>query len=177
MTHDSVLHLKFPIGKFNPPKEITPQHVEEWITSIETFPERFTAVAKMLSDKQLDTPYREGGWTARQVIHHVPDSHVNSYIRFKWALTEDSPTIKAYNEAAWAELADTKNQPIELSLDFLKVVHAKLTILLRSISPEQLKSTFTHPESGNKITLDSNIGGYAWHGDHHLGHLKLVSKS
>lgn len=174
MSNNPLFHQKFPIGIYSPPKEITAKHIEDWINQIEAFPGRFTTVAMSLTEEQLDTPYRDGGWTARQVIHHVPDSHVNSYIRFKWALTENSPTIKAYNEAAWAELADTKNQSIQVSLEFLKAVHAKLVTLLRSIPPEQLKRTFIHPESGREIKLDWNIGLYAWHGEHHLGHLKLI---
>lgn len=166
--------LQYPIGKYTPPKIISNENVIDWINTIEKFPVRFIALAKSLTEKQLDTPYRPGGWTLRQVIHHVPDSHVNSYIRFKWALTENNPLIKAYEEANWSELKDTKNTPIEVSLDLLQAIHKKLVVLLKSLSPDQLKRTFVHPESGNKITLDWNIGLYAWHGEHHLAHLNLV---
>ena len=174
MKRDPLLAFKYPIGPYNPPEIITPQHIAAWINQIETLPQRLSEVANQLTDQQLDTPYRPGGWTARQVIHHVPDSHLNSYIRFKWALTEDNPTIKAYEENKWAVLMDTYNQPIDLPLEFLAVIHKKLVKLFNSLTSEQLKRTFIHPETGNQIPLDWNIGQYAWHGEHHLGHVKLV---
>jgi hypothetical protein len=174
MSND-LFDLKYPIGKYAPPKIITENHISDWIASIEQLPDKFIKASKSLTQEQLDTPYRPGGWTLRQVIHHVPDSHVNSYIRFKWALTENNPIIKAYEEASWSELKDTKNAPIDVSLDFLQAIHKKLVVLLKSLSPDELKRTFVHPESGNIISLDWNIGLYAWHGEHHLAHLKLVA--
>jgi len=174
MSKDPLYHLKYPIGQYLPPDAILQHHVEEWIEQIESLPDRIISMVESVTENQLDTPYRAGGWTIRQVIHHIPDSHVNSYIRFKWALTEDNPTIKVYNEVAWAELYDTKDQPIQISLDFLKVVHAKLVNVIKGMSQEQLKRTFVHPESGKQISLDWNIGMYAWHGEHHLGHIKSV---
>ncbi|MDH5474416.1 MAG: putative metal-dependent hydrolase [Cyclobacteriaceae bacterium] len=171
---DPLFELKFPIGKFNAPDEITSAHIDEWISQIESLPKRLTHLVKNISEEQLDTPYRPDGWTVRQVIHHIPDSHINSYMRFKWALTEDNPTIKAYIETAWAELPDTKDQPIQISLHLLTAVHAKLVALFRSMSPEQMKRTFVHPATGKKVTLEKNIGSYAWHGNHHLAHVALI---
>lgn len=174
MIEDALFHLKYPIGIYTPPKLISRIHIEEWIEQMATLPERLMMIVNKISDEQLDTSYRPDGWTVRQVIHHIPDSHVNSYIRFKWALTEDTPIIKAYNEGAWADLYDTKDQPIQISLDFLKVVQSKLVRVIKGLSDDQLKRAFVHPESGKKTLLDWNIGMYAWHGEHHLEHIKSV---
>ena len=166
--------LSYPIGRFNSPESVSPQDISNWINEIENTPAQIATAVEGLTDEQLDTSYRPEGWTIRQVVHHLPDSHMNSYIRFKWTLTEDNPTIKAYHEDRWAELFDTKDQPIQVSLDFLKVVHAKLVNILQGLTDEQLKRTFVHPESGNQISLDWNIGMYAWHGEHHLAHIMSV---
>lgn len=164
-------HLRYPIGRFQKPETITPEDINLWTGQLETLPLRFRNVAEHLSKEQLDTPYRPGGWTLRQVIHHVPDSHVNSYIRFKWTLTEDKPTIKAYDEERWARLPDYTSVPVETSLDFLEVLHERWVLLLKSLSPADLTKTFIHPEHGREVPLDVNIALYAWHGEHHLGHL------
>jgi hypothetical protein len=177
MSEDPLYHLKYPIGEYLPPADISKDHIDLWIDQIASLPERVSQLVNGISDTQLDTPYRPGGWTIRQVIHHIPDSHINSYIRFKWALTEDNPTIKAYDEVAWAELYDTKDEPIQVSLDFLKVVHAKLVNVIKTMSEEQLKRTFVHPQSGKITLLDWNIGMYAWHGEHHLGHIASIVKN
>lgn len=163
--------LRYPIGRFSRPKNISGHDINIWIGQIETLPARFRNVVESLSEEQLDTPYRPEGWTLRQVIHHVPDSHVNSYIRFKWTLTEDTPKIKAYNEVAWAELSDYKTLPVNTSLDFLEILHARWVPVLKSLSDEDLQKTFIHPEHGKEVPLDVNIALYAWHGEHHLGHL------
>ena len=168
--------LRFPTGRFKYPEFITAVQVKNWIDEIENLPTDFRQMAESLSEQQLDTAYRPNGWTLRQVIHHVPDSHLNSYIRFRWALTEDTPTIKAYDETKWAELPDAKSAPIDLSLDLLESLHKRWVILLRSLSEKQLKRNYTHPESGKQISLEKTIALYAWHGRHHLGHLKLVPK-
>ena len=174
MSEDPLFNLKYPIGTYNPPEIILQAHVEGWIDQIKTLPDRLLKTIDGITEDQLDTPYRPDGWTIRQVIHHIPDSHVNSYIRFKWALTEDIPTIKAYHEDRWAELFDTKDQPIQVSLDFLVVVHTKLVNILQGLTDKQLKRTFVHPESEKQISLDWNIGMYAWHGEHHLAHIRSV---
>ncbi|MEQ6124201.1 YfiT family bacillithiol transferase [Pseudotenacibaculum sp. MALMAid0570] len=164
--------LRYPIGHFTSPEEITEDIKQKWIQTLEDFPLRLENLVKDLSEEQLETPYRDGGWTVRQVVHHCADSHHNSYIRFKWALTEENPLIKAYNEADWAELFDTKTGPINMSILHLKAVHAKLVYLLRGLSDSDLKKTFIHPESKEAVLLLVNIGIYAWHCNHHYAHIE-----
>ena len=139
---------------------------------LENFPYKLEYLVKNLSHEQLDTPYRTNGWTIRQVIHHLADSHHHSYIRFKWALTEDKPVIKYYYEKLWAELPDAKHAPIELSLKHLHAVHAKLVYLLKSLSQGELHRSFIHPEHNEEVVLWKNIGIYAWHSDHHYAHIE-----
>ncbi len=161
---------RYPIGKFHyegPPSE---QQKQRFLDDIASAPANLRAAVKSLSDAQLDTPYRDGGWTVRQVVHHVPDSHMNSYVRFKLALTEDDPTIKPYFEDRWAQLADTKATPIEVSLAMLDLLHDRWLRLLRSLGPEDWKRTFRHPEMG-PMTLEKNLALYAWHGKHHVTHV------
>lgn len=164
--------LKYPIGKFHCPDPITEAHIQDWIAILENFPKNLENLVNHLSDEQLDTPYRPDGWTVRQVVHHVSDSHHHSYIRFKWALTEDKPVIKYYYEKQWAELKDAKYAPIQMSLDHLKAVHYKLVYLLRSLSEDQLNKSFIHPEHNNEVLLKQNIGIYAWHSNHHFAHVQ-----
>ena len=164
------MDLRYPIGQFEREGAVTEDAVARWIAEIEALPDQMRQAVSGLSDDQLDTRYRPGGWTLRQVVHHVPDSHLNSYIRFKWALTEEEPAIKVYDEALWAELADYRLVPIETSLDFLALLHAKWVALLRSLSREQLSRTLVHPDLG-VVVLDWYIGSYAWHGRHHLAHI------
>ncbi|MEO0570887.1 MAG: YfiT family bacillithiol transferase [Bacteroidota bacterium] len=164
--------LKYPIGKYEVPNPITEEQLSEWISILEHLPAQYEGMVTTLTEAQLETPYRPGGWTVRQVVHHVSDSHHNSYIRFKWALTEDNPVIKPYFEKEWANLFDTRTAPIQMSLDHLKAVHFKLVYLLKGLSKEQLLRTFTHPEGNSVSTLEENIGRYAWHGSHHFAHIK-----
>jgi len=166
--------LRYPIGRFQMAEQPTAQQIQTWIDEIEKFPSDFRQIAESLTEEQLNTPYRADGWTIRQVIHHVADSHINSYIRFRWALTENAPTIKAYDETLWAELLDAKTAPIALSLNLLESLHQRWVILLRSFSEADLQKAFVHPESGKTIPLYKNIALYAWHGKHHLGHLLLM---
>ena len=163
--------LKYPIGKFEKPKRITLETIGRWIDQLEHLPQQLRYAVEGLNQEQLDTPYRPGGWTIRQVIHHLPDSHMNSYIRFRWALTEDKPKIKAYHEDRWAELSDAKEANIDISLILLEALHIRWSMLLRSLTLEQLHRYFIHPETGKKVRLDENIGLYAWHGKHHLAHI------
>jgi DinB superfamily len=161
---------RYPIGKFHyegPPSEA---QREKFIADIAQAPEALRAAVQGLSAQQLDTPYREGGWTVRQVAHHVPDSHMNAYVRFKLALTEDEPTIKPYAEDRWAELADTKSTPVEVSLTLLESLHHRWVQLLRSLTPEDWKRQFRHPELG-VVPLDKNLAQYSWHGRHHVAHV------
>ncbi len=170
------MNLKYPIGKFECPEIITSDHIDKWISDIEKLPSKISNLVSGFTKEQLETSYREGGWTTRQVIHHIHDSHHNGYIRFKWALTEDTPIIKAYNEQLWAELFDTKSAPIKLSLDLLAALHAKWAYFLKGLSEQDLKKAFIHPEGNITISLAEDIGIYAWHGNHHLAHLKIVAQ-
>ena len=171
MTEQQLQKLRYPIGTFECPDTITQEHLNTWIDVLETFPARLQVLTEGLNDEQLDTPYRPDGWTIRQVVHHVSDSHHHSYIRFKWALTEDKPVIKYYYEHLWAELSDAKSAPIQMSLDHLKAVHYKLVYLLRSLNEEDLNKSFIHPEHNREVGLRENIGIYAWHSDHHYAHI------
>jgi hypothetical protein len=168
--------LKYPIGKFVSPKNYSESVVKDWISILEYFPERMESLVNVLSDSQLDTRYRPEGWTIRQVVHHLADSHHHSYIRFKWALTEDRPVIKYYFEKLWAELHDAKTAPIEHSLAHLKAVHNKLVYLLKSLDKTELHRSFIHPEYNEEVVLWKNIGIYAWHCDHHYSHIENVMK-
>ena len=164
--------LKYPIGKFQRPQRITPETIGRWIDEIEHLPHQIRQAVKGLNDNQLNTSYRPGGWTIRQVVHHLPDSHMNSYIRFRWALTEENPVIKTYHEDRWAELPDAKHGNIDISLILLEAVHIRWVLLLRSLSLADLHKAFVHPKTKKEVRLDENIGIYAWHGKHHLGHIR-----
>jgi len=168
--------LKFPIGKYQASPEITPKILATCITDIESFPSRLKSEVVHLSDTQLDTPYRPEGWTIRQVVHHCADSHANALIRFKLAMTEDTPTIKPYYEDRWAELADSKTMPLEPSLKLLEGLHIRWTIILKSLNESDLKKTFIHPEHGKSFRLDENTGIYAWHCNHHLAHITTLKE-
>lgn len=143
---------------------------------LEEFPKRLESLVKNLSGEQLDTAYRPEGWTVRQTVHHVSDSHHHSYTRFKWALTENKPIIKAYHEDRWAELIDSKSAPIEMSLNHLKAVHFKLVYLLKRLSDVDLNKSFIHPENHKEISLKMNISLYAWHCNHHYAHIENLLK-
>lgn len=166
--------LKYPIGLVNLPEKITKKNIEDWISILEDFPKNLEILVKNLTDNQLDTPYREKGWTIRQVIHHCYDSHHNSYTRFKWALTEDKPLIKVYYEERWAELNDSKVAPIFLSIDAIKTLHAKWVYLLKGLTENDLEKEFIHPSGNEEVTLKKNIGIYAWHCNHHFAHIKQL---
>ena len=162
--------LRYPIGKFHFDGPPTEEQRKKFIDEISQAPANLRAAVKGLSEKQLDTPYRPDGWTVRQVTHHVPDSHLNAYVRFKLALTEEEPTIKPYAEDRWAQLADTQATPVEVSLALLDSLHDRWVRLLRSLPPEDWKRTFRHPELG-LVTLERNLALYAWHGRHHVAHI------
>lgn len=174
METQNIEHLRYPIGKYNPPSDITPELVRVWARDIEKLPAAMIALTKDYSQQQLETPYRPGGWTARQVIHHVSDSHTNAYVRFKWALTEDNPTIKYYFEDRWAELPEAKSASIDISLNILEALHARWALMMSHMSDEDFQRTFTHPETKATKSLAFYTGMYAWHGKHHLEHLRLV---
>jgi hypothetical protein len=162
--------LRHPTGKFKYEGPLTEEQKQKFLDDIEHTPSNLRAAVKGLSEKQLDTPYRPDGWTVRQVAHHVPDSHLNAYIRTKLALTEEEPTIKPYAEDRWAQLADTQATPVEVSLALLESLHDRWMRLLRSLQPEDWKRTFRHPELG-VMNLDKTLALYAWHGRHHVAHV------
>ena len=164
------MDLSYPIGKFQTTEQFTHAQRQNAIASIAEAPKRFRAAVASLNDVQLDTPYREGGWTVRQVVHHVADSHMNAYIRTRFALTEAEPTIKPYNEKLWAELEDAKRASVEPSLVLLESLHHRWTHLLRSMPPGDFARTFRHPEHGVR-TLDWALQLYEWHGRHHTAHI------
>lgn len=168
--------FKYPIGKFECPSEISKEHIAEWIQVLEKLPKKLRQLTKDYSEKQLETPYRPGGWTVRQVIHHMADSHHHSYTRFKWALTENRPLIKVYDEKDWSSMVDANSAPIELSLSYLEALHAKLDYMLKRLAPEDFKKSYIHPDGNVNISVAENIGKYAWHGSHHYAHIQNLAQ-
>jgi len=170
MNQPTLEQLRYPVGRFEPRDRITAAERGELIDEIAALPQRLRAAVEELSDEQLDTPYRPDGWTIRQVVHHLPDSHVNSYVRFKRTVTEERPTICTYREGAWAELADARSAPVELSLDLLDALHRRWTRWLRTLDDAAWERSFEHPELG-EVGLELNLQLYAWHCRHHLAHV------
>ncbi len=164
--------LKYPIGKFSAPKAITPEMRAEWLTTLETFPEKLQGITGDLDDTRLDTPYRPGGWTVRQLLMHIGDSHLNSYVRFKWALTEDRPVIKAYSQTGWADLPDSQEATGEEAVEFIAAVHKRWVRLLRGLDEAQWRRSFVHPETKKEISIGENLALYDWHSRHHYAHIK-----
>jgi len=171
MTEQDLYKLKFPIGEFQKPNEITKAQIKDWIASIEALPRAIETITSGLNETQLNYKYRPDGWSIKQVVHHCADSHINSLLRFKLALTEDTPTIRPYFEDHFAELKDYSTT-IEAPLSILKGVHSKLGILLKNLTQDELKLEFVHPEHGKHFSLEETIGTYAWHSNHHLAHIK-----
>jgi hypothetical protein len=168
--------MKYPIGRFKMPDLAAPESLGKYISDIELFPARLRAEVENLTDEQLDTPYRLDGWTIRQVVNHCADSHMNGLIRHKLLLTEDKPTIKPYLENLWAELSDSKSMPIESALQILFGVHKRWTVMLKSLSKDDLKRIYIHPEHGKEFQLVESIALYAWHCNHHLAHITELKK-
>lgn len=164
------MDLRYPIGEFKYAGSLTDDQRHECIAKIEETPARLRAAVAGLNEEQLATPYRPDGWSVRQVVHHLPDSHLNSYVRVKLALTQDHPTIIAYDENVWANLADAREAPIDASLDLLDALHRRWVSFLRSLKGADFQRTFNHPEIG-VVSLDKNIALYAWHGPHHVAHI------
>lgn len=176
MTAAQLDKLKYPIGKADLPSPITSVHISKWIDIIEDFPVQLIKLTAPFTEEQLNTPYRPEGWTVRQLVHHLADSHLNSYIRFKWALTEVKPTIKPYHEDRWAELSDGRNAPIGLSLNILEALHAKWVYVLKILNANELQHTFLHPDNRKETSLAEAIGHYAWHCVHHFAHINNLKK-
>lgn len=162
--------LRYPLGKYQPVGTLSDEERQKLLGQIAEAPGRLRAAVAGLSREQLNTPYRDGGWTVQQVVHHLADSHMNAYTRFKLALTEDEPTVKPYNETRWAELSDSKTTPVETSLGLIDGLHERWVNLLRTMSPADFSRRMKHPERGS-VTLDDTLGLYAWHGRHHVAHI------
>ena len=167
---------KYPVGKYSAPTEFSKKIIDEWIQTIEDLPKKLRTEVQYMKDEQLDTPYREGGWTIRQVVHHLADSHMNAYIRFKMAMTEVVPTIKPYFEDRWAELEEAKHAPVEISLALLEALHRRWVSFVRTLSEEDLKRKFHHPESKKEYELRAILALYAWHSRHHLAHVSSLAE-
>lgn len=176
MTQIELTKLRYPIGHFRFPKGFEANQLAAYIQEIASLPKKLRAATEHLTENQLETPFRENAWTVRQVVHHMADSHVNLYTRIRLALTEDNPTIKTYEEQAWADLADASKAPIDLSLSLLDNLHARAEILLHSLTEKDLERTFTHPDVPRAMPLYACIALFAWHGKHHLAHITTLGK-
>lgn len=174
MTPEQLELLKYPIGKYSWPEQILTEQLHGWMREISDLPEKLEALVEGFTEEQFNTPYRPEGWTVRQVIHHLVDSHINSFVRYKWTLTEDTPVIKAYHEDLWAQLPDYE-APASVSLVLLKALHIRWSILLQALTEEQLSRAFIHPETGRRINLRSLTGMYAWHSRHHYAHIEHLA--
>ena len=163
--------LRYPIGKFSRPQNVTDANRRLWIRQISEASQHLRAAITGLTNQQLDTPYRPGGWTIRQVVHHLADSQLNAYVRLRLALTEQEPTIKPYDEKLWAELSDAKTTPPDMSIDLLQALNARFALLAESLTKTELMRVFRHPEYDDKITLETLLAMYAWHGRHHVAHI------
>jgi uncharacterized damage-inducible protein DinB len=166
---------RFPTGPFRPKPSLTSQERDALIEELAHFPADLRFLVSSLPPGALDTPYREGGWTVRQVVHHVPDSHMQGYVRFKLAVTEDTPAIKTYEEAVWAETEESRTAPVESSLDLLEGLHTRWALFLRTLKEEDFQKAYRHPKLG-EVTLEKTLQLYVWHGKHHLGHIRLVAE-
>jgi hypothetical protein len=168
--------LKYPIGKYTPPIHIDAQQIQLWIDDLANLPQEIATITSSLSEADLEIPYRPDGWTVRQVVHHLADSHINAYTRVHLTLTEECPTIRPYFEDKWAELPDGKIGNIQLSIAILKAIHERLVVLLRTLKSSDFARTYFHPEAEKEFTLGYLLGNYAWHGKHHLAHIKSTIK-
>lgn len=167
--------LRYPIGQYKAPEPIATSDIKQWIEAIKQLPALLKTVVGPLNDTQLNTPYRPDGWTVRQLVHHIADSHINAYIRFKLALTEDQPTIKPYDQDAWAQMIDSETVEVDISLQLIDLLHFRWVRILSALTDKDYAREFIHPELG-KIRLDWNIGLYAWHSRHHLAHITELIK-
>ena len=175
-TKEELEPFRFPVGRYSVPASISAEDRAKWIENIRSLPQKMRNVVVRLSEDQLNTPYRPEGWTIRQVIHHVADSQLNCYIRYKWTMTENNPTIKAYNQKDWGNLTDSLQGPVDMSLDLLEAVHKRWTWFMDNLNEDDWNRTFVHPENGRKISLNINLSVYSWHSDHHLAHITSLTE-
>jgi len=168
-----IINKQYPIGKFKFPQRIDEESIKSWIHTLEEQPKKLKFICNRLSDEELKYQYRSGGWNIRQIIHHIADSHINSYVRYKWTLTEDTPMIKAYQEDSWATLPDYE-APVEMSLSLLEALHRRWTLLLHMLQPSDYERELIHPANNRHISLGSLTSMYAWHGNHHIAHVELA---
>lgn len=166
--------LRYPIGKFTPKESYSTEELNSFIESIQSLPGRIDTIIKKFSEQHYNTPYREGGWTGRQVIHHLADSHMNAFIRIKWALTEETPLIKAYEEKLWAETPENALDPV-ISMNLLQALHHKWAALLKLVPPSQRSREYIHPATQKKVSIERMMALYSWHGNHHLAHLQIIA--
>lgn len=176
MSEDPLFALKYPIGKLKLPKGITKDYIQKWTLNLKVYPAKMESLIADLEVAQLDTPYRSGGWTVRQLLHHIPDSHVNAYIRFKWALTEDNPLIKAYQEGLWSALPDSRLGDIKPAIDLLYAVHARWVLLLENMTDTDWEKTLIHPETNKELSMKYMLALYNWHSNHHYAHIENLIK-
>jgi hypothetical protein len=172
MQSQNLEDLKYPIGKFSKPETISDEEIKSWVTDIEQFPNRLNKLVPYLSASELNYRYRPDGWTIKQVVHHCADSHMNSFIRFKLCLTEELPTIKPFNDSKWAELPDATEADLSTSLKIIEGLHARWTLLLKSLDVSDLSKQYIHPDKAQPLSLSDSIALYAWHCNHHLAHIK-----
>lgn len=174
MSEEDFQRLQYPVGKFEAPDSVSTEQLEQWIVEVGELPYQVRKAVAGMRQKDLDSTYRPDGWTGRQVINHLADSHINAFVRFKWALTENVPMIKPYDEVAWAELKDSNQMSVEVSIRLLDALHQRWVYLLRHLKKKHWQKAFDHPDYEKPATLDYALGMYAWHGRHHVGHLKII---
>ena len=173
---NNIEQLQYPIGRYKKPESYTPAQMEEWIRVLEILPSWMDAFIENLDNEQLQTPYREGGWTIQQVVHHVADSHMNAYIRLKLALTENNPTVKPYDEKAWADTADTRLVPVNISTTMLHALHRRMVAVLKNMKADEWDRTYYHPEHKRDFPIWEIVALYAWHSRHHMEHIKQLRR-
>ena len=171
---DNLEHLRYPIGRYQKPETLTPELMQDWINVLDVLPSWMDAYIENLDENQLQVPYREGGWTIQQVVHHVADSHMNAYIRLKVGLTEDNPTVKPYDENAWAELEDVKRVPVNISVTMLHTIHRRMVTVLRHMKAADWERTYFHPQHQRSFPLWEMVALYAWHSRHHTEHIRQL---
>lgn len=171
---NNIERLQYPIGRYQKPDNYTPELVQEWINVLQALPSWMDACIENLDEHQLQVPYREGGWTIQQVVHHVADSHMNAYLRLKLALTEDNPTVKPYDEKAWAELADVRIVPVNVSTTLLHTIHRRMVAIMQHMKPEDWERTYFHPEHKRSFPVWEMVALYAWHSRHHTAHIRQL---